>query len=51
MSQKLKPNRSDNRGGLRLNSGRKSNGEINYRRKVTAEEKTALDNLLKQLRQ
>lgn len=50
MAQKLKPNRSDNRGGYRENSGRKTTGDVKYQRVVTNEEKKALDSLLKEMR-
>jgi len=50
MSQKLKTNRSDNRGGSRKNSGRKTAGDIKYQRVVTLEQKIALDNLLEEMR-
>jgi hypothetical protein len=50
MAQNLKPNRSDNRGGKRENSGRKATGDVKYQRVVTASEKTALDEFLIELR-
>jgi hypothetical protein len=50
MAQNLNPNRSDNRGGKRENSGRKATGDVKYQRVVTEEEKTALDEFLIKLR-
>ncbi len=50
MPQQLKPNRLDNRGGKRDNSGRKATGDVKYQRVVTESEKTALDEFLRELR-
>lgn len=50
MAQVLKPNRSDNRGGFRENSGRKKEGRKPYARRVTDEERIKLDTYLEELR-
>ena len=50
MSQKLKPNRSDNRGGKREGAGRKFEGKKPYAKRVTTEERIKLDEFLNSIR-
>ena len=50
MSQKLKPNRSDNRGGSRENAGAKPLGNKKFARWVTPDEFDKLEEFLKNIR-
>lgn len=50
MSQNLKPNRSDNRGGSRIGAGRKPLGNVTYSRKVPPEFVAKLDKYLNGLK-
>lgn len=50
MAQILKPNRSDNRGGKRENSGAKPKGNVQYQRRVRPEHVALLDAYLDSLR-
>ena len=50
MAQILKPNRSDNRGGSRKNSGAKPKGNVQYQRRVKPEHVELLDAYLNTLR-
>ena len=50
MAQTLKPNRSDNRGGKRENSGAKPKGNVLFSRRVKPEHVPLLDSYLKTLR-
>lgn len=50
MAQTLKPNRSDNRGGKRENSGAKPKGNVIYSRRVKPEHVEMLDAYLNTLR-
>lgn len=51
MPEKLKNNRSDNRGGSRPNAGRKPEGRTIYGRRVTPTERIKLDKFLSEIRQ
>jgi len=50
MAQNLKPNRSDNRGGKRENSGAKPKGNTLYCRRVAPDHVELLDAYLNTLR-
>lgn len=50
MAQTLKPNRSDNRGGKRENSGAKPKGNVQYKRNIPKPFIELMDNYLNQLK-
>lgn len=50
MAQNLKPNRSDNRGGKRENSGAKPKGNVQYQRRIPVEFIPKMDEYLEKLK-
>lgn len=50
MAQILKPNRSDNRGGSRENSGAKQKCNVQYKRNIPESFVMLMDNYLKRLK-
>jgi hypothetical protein len=50
MAQQLKPNRSDNRGGSRENSGAKRKGNVQYKRNIPESFIVKMDEFLEKLK-
>lgn len=50
MAQTLKPNRLDNRGGKRENSGAKPKGNVQYQRRIKPELVQIMDEYLNKLK-
>jgi hypothetical protein len=50
MAQKLKPNRSDNRGGKRENAGAKPKGNVQYKRNIPPNFVPKMDEFLEKLK-
>jgi len=50
MAQTLKPNRLDNRGGKRENSGAKPKGNVQYKRNIPESFITKMDEFLEKLK-
>jgi len=50
MAQTLKPNRLDNRGGKRENSGAKPKGNVQYQRRIKPELVQMMDEYLNKLK-
>jgi hypothetical protein len=50
MAQKIKPNRLDNRGGLRKNAGAKPKGNVQYKRNINPDFVSKMDEFLETLK-